>query len=248
MLTAFQPCCIHALHRAVVPILKVQNLCGALYRLALALHVTSFWRKLTLSLKATIGSNLIVIHNVSDIDQRNVRISSQILRLTIAGGLPDAYISDKIRHQMQEWSDSLVGDWSSDLVKYHCRVPGCTGEHGCRNAAVDHVCTLFMKGIFGSKWAVPAVSRWWKVAPVARRVMLGVSCHNMLGRAAPRKYQPGEAAERGGDAPNDAPNEFPAAQDVSDEHFHMVHNWRIKKSFEFLNKVDTPMNLIVMLV
>ena len=244
MLIAFQPCCIHALHRAVLPILKVQNVSGALYRLALALHVTSFWRKLTLSIKATIDSNLIVIHNASDIEHRNVRISSEILRLTIAGGLPDAYISDKIRAQMKEWSDSLIGDWSSDLVKYHCRAPGCTGEGGCREAAVDHVCKLFMKGIFGSKWGVPAVSRWWKVAPVARRVMLGVSCHNMLGRAAPRKYKPGDAA--GGDG--DAPNEFPDAQDVSDDHFQMVHNWRIKKSFEFLNKVDTPMNLVIMLV
>ena len=83
-LVARQPCLIHALHRSVVPILQLHNLSGALYRLALVLHMSSFWVVLTQSVHNVIDSALIVLHN-SPIDAMHLRVSRQLLLLTLGG-------------------------------------------------------------------------------------------------------------------------------------------------------------------
>eukprot|EP00959_Pyramimonas_sp_CCMP1952_P106100 2218420-Pyramimonas_sp.AAC.1 len=56
-----------------------------------------------------------------------------------------------------------------------------------------------MELIFKSKIAIPVVSRWWKCAPAARKLLLGLACHNILAKLAPTHAKRTSEDARGDD-------------------------------------------------
>ena len=152
------------------------------------------------------SSNLTVLHNeeVSDAAKPR-RAARQILDLTLGKGLPWERIPAGCQSLIKEWHAALVGDWVSNEIVYLCRVPFCSGGCACRNAAVDHMTDLMLRGMFKTKLKQAAMSRWYKVGPCVRQVLLGIGCHHIWPRSAPRRikmddpnYQP-EPDEHGGD-------------------------------------------------
>eukprot|EP00969_Alexandrium_andersonii_P238443 10524901-Alexandrium_andersonii.AAC.1 len=64
------------------------------------------------------------------------------------------------------------------MVRYACRIPGCSGGEACRDHAEKHVHYMLLQALFCKKVIIPSLSRWWKCAPLCRQVLLGCALHS----------------------------------------------------------------------
>ena len=100
---------------------------------------------------------------------------------------------------------------------------------------------LVMQMIFATRVVVPAASRWYKCAPIARQTLLGVGCFGLWELTAPVDHR-GPAGAGGGAAANDG--DAAAAWGLD---WHEVHGWRVRKTREFFARGSTASSLILML-
>jgi hypothetical protein len=226
-------CFIHILHRSVVPILRSHNINKDIYRAAHVLQVSSYWMSLIRSVRNTITSQIVVLHNLVR-NPHHHAVAEQILRLTYCDGLPDEYLSRRRLRFMDHVLTSLPGDWTSSTIHYFCS-GDCASPAACRAAAVDAICKIVVRLLFSRKVQIPSLSRWWKFCPTARRILLGLSCHALWQQACPltRQGQDGGAVE--GDANANA-----------DDFWGKLHSFRVRKTFEFFHQAPTvPVLLII---
>ena len=102
-------------------------------------------------------------------------------------------------------------------MTFFCK-DACTDLAMCRQRAVCRVKRCLARLLFARKVPTPALGRWWRCLPTARRLLLGIACHSLWPRAVPQKVQPGA----GGEARHDSA-------------WHKVFSFRASKTFDFLN-------------
>ena len=93
------------------------------------------------------------------------------------------------------------------------------------------------KHAFGKRVMIPMMSRWWKVAPVARQNLLGTALHGVWPQAAPQKVQ---------NMPEQAVPPNLAGLEGTDN-WRDIHSWRVEKTFSWFRRADTVPSLIVLL-
>ena len=148
----------------------------------------------------------------------------------------------RVQRLREELLSSLVGDWVSEQIRYHCRVEGCPGGAQCKEHAINHVLYLILQTAMGKKIVVPSSSRWWKCSPLARQLALGLGIHNIFARACPAKY-----AQHSSGAPQDLPDNDADPIMNMDDCWQEIHGWRVRKTHEFFCRADTCCNLLVFL-
>ena len=129
--------------------------------------------------------------------------------------------------------DTLQGDWREDTIHWYCSETGCTGGAECDERAVQKILGVIVPLLFSSKMPVPALSRWWKVAPCVRRCLLGVACHRLFILLQPRDADDEGDGERGRDLAD------------SDLDWRKIHGMRIAKTTEFYSDPHTLMRLFI---
>lgn len=240
VLVFFQACLLHVLHRSLVPGMRKNNIIGDLFRAAHSLRVASYWVTLFKSCESSLERRLVILHNVDHADVHYQKVARQILELVLnvhalAGDEKKAAATERI---IEDVLATFPGNWASDVVTYNCREPGCDGGAECKPRAMRAVMECVSKHAFGKRVTIPAMSRWWKVAPVARQMLLGTALHGLWPQAAPKKAQ--NAAEQA--AP---PN--PMGQEDGVDNWQDIHSWRVGKTFDWFKRADTVSSLIVLL-
>eukprot|EP00975_Prorocentrum_lima_P014279 3033229-Prorocentrum_lima.AAC.1 len=62
---------------------------------------------------------------------------------------------------------TVIGDWSSEVIKYHCF--SCRDDSvECKRRAVDYVVGMLTRALFARRIIIPVASRWWKTPPLGR--------------------------------------------------------------------------------
>ena len=191
------PCIVHSCHRAALPVLKNTNITSNLYRMAHVWNVDSFWSGLKASVHRRVRS-MVIKHHGDQPREHDRQVARQLLQLTLAAGCSANRLPESITALIDEWLSVMTGDWKSETLVYHCQTPECRGGHCCEKKAVDHVMGLLHRGLHSSVLQIPTTSRWWKVAPTARKALLGVAFHRIWPKSAPQKlrkddpdFQPG---------------------------------------------------------
>ena len=87
---------------------------------------------------------------------------------------------------------------------------------------------------FQSKISIPTMSRWWKVAAAARKILLGLACFNLL-----RNLAPESSGSNAGAAA--------AAQPGGETDWHTEHGIRIRMTASFFRASSSIQELIVYL-
>eukprot|EP00959_Pyramimonas_sp_CCMP1952_P246476 5151852-Pyramimonas_sp.AAC.1 len=196
---------------------------AALYRASHVLKVSSYWSTLYSSVMRLISDELVIVHAHTR-TQHYRDTAEQILRNTWCNGLPDDMLSKRRRRTKDECLRVFVGNWASKQMLYWRRRPGCAGGEARRTAAVDHAKKLVARLLFSRCSAVPSISRWWKCTPLMRIICLGIAFHALWPRSCPN--QAAQAAPQAGDA-------------ARDDLWHQVHNFRVKKTWDFFHASST---------
>ena len=160
-----------------------------------------------------------------------------VLRVLIrlCQGLPDDMLSPAIIALRDEALDVLRGDWRSSTFEFYCS-GDCNGNRErCRNNAIQKIRSVLVRLIFLHKIVIPALSRWWKAGPAARKVLLGTACFHVLGKVAPANWR--DVRAQGNEDHDLGPIETWAAE----------HGFRVKATYLFFNNPDTIISLIVYL-
>ena len=240
LLVFFQPCLLHVLHRSLVPGMRKNNIIGDIFRAAHSLRVASYWVALFNSSESSFERRLVILHNIDHADVHYRKVARQILELVLnvhalAGDEKKAAAAERIIEDMLE---TFPGNWASDVATYHCKEPGCVGGVECKKRAMKAVMVRVGKHAFGKRVQVPMISRWWKVTPVARQMLLGTALHGLWPQAAPKKAVRAVGQE--------APPNLMGHEDGVDN-WRDIHIWRVGKTFAWFQRADTVPSLIVLL-
>ena len=146
-----------------------------LYRAAHVLRVGSYWLRLAQQIRIVIASSLVVRHNDHEVDPAHAAVARDIVALTLGEGLSDERVPRRKQEDMKELVNLF--DWCTDLFTYNCPIPDCAGGDACKRHAVDALSLTAMRTVFARRPVIPSLSRWWKVTPLARQVLLGVALH-----------------------------------------------------------------------
>ena len=231
---SFSPCLLHGLHRCIIPLMRHNNIINDLYRASHVLSNSTYWAALIDSVIRVLRARIVVLHNLVDRDEFQQEVVRDILDMTL---LNREEVTPALRALEAEMSSSLIGDFTSNVIKYWCRRVDCDHGPKCKEHAVTHVAHLMMRAVFTRKCGRPTLSRWWKFRPFAEQILLGTACHNMWGGAAPRRH----AQDAGGDAV-----ERDANMVEMDEHRN-IWNFRVRKTCDVLCSAGTPATLILIL-
>ena len=93
-LTVFVPCLIHAVHRAVVPLLRRRQLVDDLFRSSHVLSTATYWATLIRRTQSVIDRNLVVVHDETP-NAHFANAAADILDLTLCEGLPLEMVSQR---------------------------------------------------------------------------------------------------------------------------------------------------------
>ena len=87
---------------------------------------------------------LVVLQHMLDPDPAHRRAAAELLDLTLCG-------KKKFTRLREDLLSHLVGDWTSPVIKYACRRPGCCGGDGCTAAAASHAMFLMIQTVFARR-------------------------------------------------------------------------------------------------
>ena len=232
VLLHFAPCLIHIVHRCIIPVMKVDNMIGDMFRSAHVLATGSYWQNITVSLKDAVSKGLIVLHNAEQSIQDR-KLAEHILELTLLEATDGSSTKSRfvrLRLLRDELLHSSIGNWASASIRYRCQLPGCHGQkEQCRHAAVTRATLLILRSVFDRRISIPSLSRWWKFLPLARMLCMGNALHSLLAAAAPLVAD-GEQANA-----------------AVDDNWRAVHSFRVRKTAEFLRQPGTTCTLLLIL-
>ena len=241
-LSVFLPCLLHILHRTVVPLLKSADLLNHLFRAANVLRHSTYWIGLIQAISRKIAADIVVVHE-DNVDQaRHTRIAETILRLTLCQGQAVEKLPKPVQQLFNKILQCLRGDWTMTSLQYTCRRHGCTGGADCKQLAINDFISMIAAALFQRKVVIPAVNKWFKCTPIVRVILLGTALHNLFGQIAPRDWRP----PRGVNA--ELANAGLGVGDASDDNWHAIFAWRVRKSFEFFSLPSTSSKMILLLM
>ena len=223
---SFSPCFTHGL--------KANGLVNELHRASHVLQVGTYWLSLVTAVRALV-SKVVVLH-YADIDEHDTKVARHVLELTLGKGLPYEMLDNATKKQIDDILFVLPFAWNDNEIKYLCRVEGCSGGRKCKSQAVITIMDTLHNSMFAFSVIVPVLSRWWKVTPLARQVLLGIAINNLWGRASPKA----EATSLGGLTFEDIPAD-------PSEIWRDTHNANVNKTFEFFNSTNIVPLLVIML-
>ena len=236
-------------NRSVIPIMQSKNLINDMYRAANVLQVGSYWYSMFRAVSLLVFKHIVVLHNhngpASMLDRL---VAKEILMLTLGGGLDKEMISQHVVDDIECTLSLFPGDWTSDSIVVRCTDLDCAGGPACRAAWCHKVVVLLMRVLFGHKVRIPSLNRWWTCAPVAAQMLLGIALHSIWARAAPAATNQAANAGAIGDV-LPAMEAAPGAQNLETDlvDWHKLHSFRVRKTFQFFNRPDTCVNLILLL-
>lgn len=245
MLTWLGPCLLHVLHRSIVPCLKHNNSLNDLFRAAHVLIVGAYWSALIRRLHSVLLARMVVTHHQASHNPEHRMVAEGLLDMTLGQGMPEESWSRKNRELKQDMLGCLCGDWTSQTPRYHCRDPTCNGGDDCQKTAADHVLHLLLHTMFARKVIVPSASRWYKFAPLARQVLLGIGLHGLWAQLAPASWR--RPAGHAGDQAEEAVPGGDVEYADGELDWHAIHAWRVRKTYDFFHRADTASNLILVL-
>ena len=225
MLIAYSACMLHLIHRCIIPLLQVHDVLNNLYRLAHVLLVGAYWSSVCRGVRRVIKDSVYVTHTEFEASASNRQLAEHIIFLTVCEGKPLDQLTKGQRELRIDLLKHLIGSWVASNIKYACLDPDCPGGIYCLKKARAHVLTLFYRASLGRGTQIPVASRWWKAAPIARQILFAIGFHNVLPRAVPCRSRSND-------------------QDP----WHQLHSWRVRASFEYLNKADTAEHLCLLLI
>lgn len=132
----FQPCMVHVLHRSVVPVLHLEGVMTDLFRASNAMRQSSYQSALLSGIELVLGSSLVVCHHYEP-DPRHQLVSRQVMEMTFCQGRPQEQRSTRMTRILEETLSTFVGDWTSDRIRYLCRVAGVVCVCVCVDRAVN---------------------------------------------------------------------------------------------------------------
>ena len=209
-----------------------------LYRASNVLKVMSYWKALFSSVMNIISQQLVVVHNY-EARPRDRLILEKLLRLCWCNSLPDELLSKRQLKIMRQMVQKFVGNVASRQMLFQCSRPGCVGGAACRTANVEIASRLCGIVLFSRRPVDPTISRWWKCTPLLRVVGCGVCLHALWPRGCPRKRNKGRGR---GALPQDL---LQGGND--DEHWHVLHDWRSERTWEFFNVGITGCVMVLVL-
>ena len=239
-------CLCHMVHNSIKPCLMRDGLVSKMYRTALVmkhkLYATAMWERA----ERFIRNELIITHHSTQKPEDRDLAASVLLR-TLCCGLPDDLLQPRIKALRDEVLQRFVGCWKDPVLLFLCDGSCKEDIKKCRTAAVNTAIRLVSRMLFSSVMAVPVASRWWKAAPVARKILLGTAFHGIYGNA-PRDYK----AEK---IPNDIDNllEMQDEQNVDAAPANAaalegkLQGYRVRHTFAFFSAPSTPCCLAILL-
>ena len=227
-------CLAHLCHRCCVPAVNGLGLAGPLYRAAHVLKLGSYWMPMTRALEAHIRKKLTIMHHAEP-EARHMDIAGDLLELTTGDGLPDHLVQPHVRELRRQVRRHVRGDWAQERIAWFCD-GSCNGDANmCEELAVGILLPLLIRLLFAAKVTIPVISRWWKVMPCARKIVLGCGCHKIFSCLAP---PPSKCRRQAQDLVNRADH---------NDTFHAEHGYRIRATRQFFGAPSTIPKLIVYL-
>ena len=223
VLVAYSACMLHLIHRCIVPLLQHHNVLNGLYRLTHVWIVGTYFSCVCRKVRRVIKTSVFVTHSDEGATPSDRMLSEHVLFLTLCEAKPLEHLSRTQRELRDELLKHMVGNWVSSKMKYKCFRANCVGGAECLKFARAHVLSMFYRACLCRGIQIPVASRWWKACPIARQTLFGICFHNVIPRSVP-------CYARAGDDP-----------------WHQLHSWRVRASFEYLNKALTAEHLSLLL-
>ena len=228
-----QRCLLHSTHHAARPIMNSSGI-NSLYRLALVFGAASYFRAVVDALRHHVRKSLAIVHTMEPAAQR---VSRQVLEITLCSPA-GAEIPQRQRDFIEEILSAFPGAWNSRHLVYRCTGGvSCDGGATCRRDAIQNATRLLLKLVLGSKVPVPALSRWMRFGPTAKRVAIGLAMHGIFAVCAPAKHNKPHPDVGAVGAANEA-----------DSDWHALHGERVQRTCEYLNASNTLSELLVAII
>jgi len=150
--------------------------------------------------------------------------------------MSDDKVPPKVLALRDEALHVLAGDWRSDGFEFMCDGQCGGDETVCVGLAVQRIKALLIRLIFSKKMTIPVVSRWWKVGPAVREVLLGCACHRVLGGLAPARWYDNRK-----EGAVDDHHQGPVEQ------WALEHGYRVRRTYAFFTSPATIPDLAIYL-
>ena len=235
VLLHFSPCLLHILHRCSIPLMKQFNMVNDFFRCGNVMSQGSYWAALLRRVRLVLNECVVLHHDMQS--RAASLVASELLAIALCG-IEDAKLKQDVKSTRDEMLATFPGDWSSGVIMLRCREPRCLGGEACKARAVDKACHVVARTCLTRRLAIPTLSRWWRFQPFAQQILLGVSLHGLLARAAPSGAK---HCAIGADVLGDVD------PGLMDDRWHEIFGFRVRKTFEFLSAPATPGDIILVL-